>query len=64
MMLDAQLPDGTPVKMPGVVPKLSRTPGEVRWLGPSLGEHTGEILNRIGLGGAEIERLKSTGAVG
>ena len=34
MLLDATLPDGTPIKIPGVVPKLSATPGGVEWLGP------------------------------
>ena len=30
--------------MQNVVPKLSDTPGEVRWVGPELGEHTDEVL--------------------
>lgn len=30
--------------MQNVVPKLSETPGEVRWVGPELGEHTDEVL--------------------
>jgi crotonobetainyl-CoA:carnitine CoA-transferase CaiB-like acyl-CoA transferase len=64
MILNARLPDGTTIKMPGVVPKLSQTPGAVRWLGPSLGQHTSEILNGIGIGDVEIERLTSIGAVG
>lgn len=34
MLLQATLPDGTPMKMPGIVPKLSETPGRVDWLGP------------------------------
>jgi len=34
MLLDATLPDGTPIKIPGIVPKLSATPGSVEWLGP------------------------------
>ena len=32
------------VLMPGVVPRLSRTPGAVRWPGPSVGAHTAEVL--------------------
>jgi len=27
-----------------VVPKMAQTPGGTRWLGPGLGEHTGEVL--------------------
>ena len=33
--------------MQNVVPKLSATPGEVRWVGPELGEHTDEVLGRL-----------------
>ena len=35
-----------PVPMAGVVPKLSRTPGAVRRVGPALGEHTDAVLAR------------------
>lgn len=38
------LADGQRVTIPGVVPKLSSTPGRTRWLGPELGEHTAEVL--------------------
>ncbi len=58
MLLDARLPDGTAVKMPGIVPKLSATPGEVRWQGPGLGEHTDTVLRGLGLDEAEIGRLR------
>jgi crotonobetainyl-CoA:carnitine CoA-transferase CaiB-like acyl-CoA transferase len=64
MILNTELPDGTPVKMPGITPRLSKTPGAVRWLGPSLGEHTMEVLTRLGIDRHEIERLKSIGAIG
>jgi formyl-CoA transferase len=37
------LPDGTAVLLPGIVPKLSATPGTTHWLGPALGEHTREF---------------------
>ncbi|NLA36359.1 MAG: CoA transferase, partial [Actinobacteria bacterium] len=33
--------------MQNVVPKLSDTPGEVRWVGPALGEHTDEVLREL-----------------
>ena len=48
MIRQFQLPDGCPLKLPGVVPKLSRTPGEIRWVGPQLGEHTAEVLSSLG----------------
>ncbi|MGF6572170.1 crotonobetainyl-CoA:carnitine CoA-transferase CaiB-like acyl-CoA transferase [Paraburkholderia sp. GAS333] len=63
MLLPAQLPGGMEVKMPGIVPKLSDTPGEVRWQGPSLGEHTGSVLSELGFADEDIERLRREGAV-
>jgi len=63
MLLDAQLPGGVRVKMPGIVPKLSETPGVVNWQGPSLGQHTHDILDGLGLTEADIERLKAEGVV-
>ncbi|TDY20338.1 crotonobetainyl-CoA:carnitine CoA-transferase CaiB-like acyl-CoA transferase [Paraburkholderia sp. BL6665CI2N2] len=63
MLLEAQLPGGASVKMPGIVPKLSDTPGEVRWQGPTLGEHTGSVLSELGFANDEIERLRREGAV-
>lgn len=50
--------------LPGMVPKLSETPGETRWIGPKLGEHTREVLSALGYSGEQIERLKAGGAVG
>ncbi|WCM23377.1 CoA transferase [Paraburkholderia bryophila] len=63
MLLPAQLPGGTTVTMPGIVPKLSDTPGEVRWQGPALGEHTGSVLNRLGFSNEDIARLRHEGVV-
>jgi formyl-CoA transferase len=58
------LADGTPIKLPAVVPKLSATPGGTRWLGPSLGEHTDEVMADLGLGADEIARLRARRALG
>ena len=63
MLLTAELPGGVSVKMPGIVPKLSETPGGVNWQGPTLGQHTDEILGSLGLAGADIQRLKRSGVV-
>ena len=63
MLLNAELPGGVSVKMPGIVPKLSETPGGVNWQGPTLGQHTDDILGSLGLTGADIQRLKTAGVV-
>jgi len=49
MLLDTPLPDGSSVKIPGIVPKLSKTPGQVDRPAPTLGQHTEEILNELGI---------------
>jgi formyl-CoA transferase len=58
------LPDGTPLAVPAVTPKMSVTPGGTRWLGPGLGEHGDAILRTLGLSAEEIETLRQDGAVG
>ncbi|MDG0022984.1 CaiB/BaiF CoA-transferase family protein [Trinickia sp. Y13] len=63
MLLQAHLPGGVSVKMPGIVPKLSQTPGAVRWQGPALGEHTESVLGELGFDRDDFERLRSEGAV-
>lgn len=59
MLLTGVLPDGAQIMMPGIVPKLSVTPGKVNWVGPSLGSHTDEILSSIGYDAAGIAELRS-----
>jgi crotonobetainyl-CoA:carnitine CoA-transferase CaiB-like acyl-CoA transferase len=63
MILQAELPGGTQVKMPGIVPKLSGTPGAVRWQGPALGAHTDAVLADLGLDATAIQTLRDAGAV-
>ncbi len=63
MIEEAHLPSGAHVKIPGVVPKLSETPGATRWLGPELGEHTRSVLNALGYDDKQISELRKKGAV-
>jgi crotonobetainyl-CoA:carnitine CoA-transferase CaiB-like acyl-CoA transferase len=64
MILPATLPGDVCVKMPGITPKLSETPGAVKWTGPALGEHTDEILMALGRNADDITRLRKAGTVG
>ncbi len=48
MILDTEDRDGNALKVPGIVPKLSLTPGSIRRRAPALGEHNTEILGAEG----------------
>ncbi len=63
MFLSAKLPDGKPFKMPGIVPKLSETPGGVEWTGPQLGEHNAQVLGKLGYSAERIAELKAAGTI-
>jgi crotonobetainyl-CoA:carnitine CoA-transferase CaiB-like acyl-CoA transferase len=63
MFLDSQLPDGSVVKLPGVVPKLSHTPGRMEWIGPKLGQHTDEVLQAAGYSAEDTTKLRAAGVV-
>ena len=63
MFLQAKLPDGKDFKMPGIVPRLSDTPGSADWVGPELGAHNHEVLNELGYDAAAIAGLKLAGAI-
>ena len=55
-------PDLGEFPMQNVAPKLSETPGEVRWVGPRLGEHNEEVLGGVlGLSAEEVSGLKGAG---
>ena len=58
MIEQHKLPDGTAIKLPGIVPKLSDTPGATAWVGPALGEHNSEILRSLGYDEAQQRELK------
>lgn len=47
------------LQMQNVFPKFSKTPGQVRWTGPKLGEHNDEIYQEVlGMTGEQINDLK------
>ena len=56
-----QMHDGSKVDVPGIIPKLSRTPGSIRSLAPDIGANTDEILRGIGLSDAQVASLKERG---
>jgi formyl-CoA transferase len=51
--------------MQNVTPKLSATPGSVRWVGPELGEHTDEVLGEVlGIDAGRLAMLRADGTIG
>jgi len=63
MILDATLPDGSVVQVPGIVPKLSQTPGQITRPAPELGQHTAEVLEGLGIGAAQQAEWKERGII-
>ncbi len=60
MIREVPLPGGGTLKVPGVVPKFSKTPGGFSRGGPRLGEHTREVLRDLGYDDAAIEALRAS----
>ncbi|WP_417707442.1 CaiB/BaiF CoA transferase family protein [Pseudomonas sp.] len=52
-----------PLKVPGVLPKLSRTPGRIGTGGPQLGEHNDDILAGLGLSAEQVAGLRERGII-
>jgi crotonobetainyl-CoA:carnitine CoA-transferase CaiB-like acyl-CoA transferase len=64
MFVEAEVEGIGPVKMPGLAPKLSETPGAVEWYGGPLGAHNEEVYGGLlGLPDEEIERLSREGVI-
>lgn len=52
------------IKMPGIVPKFSETPGEIKWVGPALGEHNAEVYAELaGLNAQQLHELQEEGVI-
>ncbi len=63
MIQTRRLKDGQPLLVPGIVPRLSETPGATDWLGPDLGEHTAEVLRGLGYDDERINALRADGVI-
>jgi len=63
MIQQFTLGDGKILKLPGIVPKLSETPGSTKWIGPALGEHTAEMLGALGYSKEQQRELKRRGVI-
>jgi formyl-CoA transferase len=63
MIQQVQMDDGTSLSVPGIVPKLSRTPGSHRRNAPTIGQDTDAVLQDMGLTSAQIQALKDKGIV-
>ncbi|OZI72046.1 CaiB/BaiF CoA transferase family protein [Bordetella genomosp. 12] len=63
MIIDEQLADGTPIQVPGIVPKLSGTPGEIASAAPTLGQHTDEVLESLGVDAQQRAQWRSRGLI-
>ena len=63
MISQTTLADGSTLALPGIVPKLSRTPGSHRRNAPEIGQDTDAVLQDMGLTAAQIKALKDKGIV-
>jgi formyl-CoA transferase len=63
MVMPTKMADGSTLSLPGIVPKLSRTPGSHRRNAPEIGQDTDAVLQDIGLTPAQIKALKDKGIV-
>lgn len=63
MLLPSELDDGTPVTLPGIVPKLAATPGQIRSRAPTLGQHTDSVLDGLGISAQTREQWRDRGII-
>ncbi|MDM5334078.1 CaiB/BaiF CoA-transferase family protein [Ureibacillus composti] len=64
MIVEAPHPELGTLKVPGIIPKLSKTPGEIKWLGAKeIGAFNDEVLKEIGLTDEQIQQLVDKGII-
>ncbi|MEK4523684.1 CoA transferase [Psychrobacillus sp. FSL W7-1493] len=64
MLQKIEIQNGAKVLMPGIVPKLSETPGKIEWSGPKLGEHNEEIYTKfLNMSVEEFKIFKEKGVI-
>jgi len=63
MLAEVSMSDGSLLKVPGMVPKLSRTPGQHRRNAPSLGQDTDAVLSDLGITADQISEMRKRGIV-
>ena len=63
MLSSVQMSDGSTLAVPGIVPKLSATPGGHRRNAPTLGQDTDAVLHELGLTPDQIQALKDKGII-
>lgn len=63
MLIEGELEDGTEVTLPGILPKMSKTPGAVSRKAPTLGQDTNEILLGLGFSDEELAELRKRGVI-
>ena len=63
MLAEVQMKDGSRLKVPGMVPKLSRTPGMHRRNAPELGQDTDAVLTELGITAEQILAMRQRGIV-
>jgi formyl-CoA transferase len=64
MISQVTLTDGSKIAVPGIIPKLSRTPGGHRRNAPTLGEDTDTVLKSLGITPEQISAMRSNGIIG
>ena len=63
MILRQETRDGYALDVPGIVPKLSATPGSVRSSAPHLGDDTDDVMRETGYSAGDIAALRNKGAI-